>query len=102
MAKLLKSLLLLALLTLCTSIYDIMEFGAVANSDVVSDQFKTQRAILSAIAAANSSQGERIVRIPNKKFYTMPIRVDYGHNITIEIIGKLIASKNVRNWPREI
>lgn len=31
----------------------------------------------------------------------MPIRVDYGHNITIEVVGKLIASKNVRNWPRE-
>lgn len=101
MAQLAKAVLLLAFLALSSCIFDITQFGAVPNSDVLGDHFKNQRAILSAIAAANASSGERIVRIPNKKFYTMPIRVDYGHNITIEVVGKLIASKNVRNWPRE-
>lgn len=57
MGKLLTAILLLALIAVTTSIYDITQFGAVPNSDVVSDQFKTQRAILSAIAAANSSTG---------------------------------------------
>jgi hypothetical protein len=38
-----------------TSVYDITQFGAVPNSDVVSDQFKNQKAILAAIAAANQS-----------------------------------------------
>ncbi len=57
MGHLLKIAFLLGLIALATSIYDITQFGAVPNSDTVSDQFKTQRAILSAIAAANSSQG---------------------------------------------
>ena len=57
MTQLLKIVLLLGLITLATSIYDITQFGAVPNSDTVSDQFKTQKAILAAITAANSSQG---------------------------------------------
>lgn len=57
MGKLLKTILLLIFVTLTASIYDITQFGAVPNSDVVSDQFKNQRAILSAIVAANSSTG---------------------------------------------
>lgn len=76
-------LLLLCSAALTNCLFDISDFGAVANSDIVNDQFKTQRAILSAIKAANSSQGERIVRIPNKKYYSMPIRVDYVHNVTL-------------------
>jgi hypothetical protein len=57
MSTLYKVISLFILITLTVSIYDITQFGAVPNSDSVSDQFKTQRAILSAIAAANSSTG---------------------------------------------
>jgi len=72
-----KQLLLLAtLLVLSCSLYDIMHFGAVPNSDTITDQFKNQKAILDAIKAANASlTSERIVRIPDKRFYSMPIRV---------------------------
>ena len=82
-------------------VYDIEQFGAVAHSDTVSDQFRNSKAILAAVQAANSSEGERIVRIPNSKFYSMPIRIEDVHNISIEIAGKLIASKNVKYWPRK-
>lgn len=41
------------LIAVVACIYDISHFGAVPNSDVVSDQFKNQKAILAAIAAAN-------------------------------------------------
>jgi hypothetical protein len=95
----LKILLLTTLLVLGSSVYDILSFGAVPNSDTVHDQFINAEAILKAIQAANSSQGERVVRIPNKKFYSMPIRIEYVHNITITIMGKLIASKSVKHWP---
>lgn len=101
MRKALGSIILLLLIVSGSCIFDIDQYGAVANSDTVNDQFKTQQAILSAIRAANVSQGERIVRIPAKKYYSMPIRVEHAHNITIEIVGKLIASKNVRHWPRQ-
>lgn len=30
----------------------------------------------------------------------MPIRVDNVHNVSIEINGKLIASKSVTKWPK--
>jgi hypothetical protein len=95
-----KVIILSLLVFLSLSVYDIMQFGAVPNSDTVIDQFKNQKAILAAIAAANTSKGERAIRIPSKTFYTMPIRVDNTHNISFEISGRLSASKNVRNWPR--
>ncbi len=101
MRRALSSILLLLLIVSGSCIFDIDHYGAVVNSDTVNDQFKTQQAILSAIKAANASTGERIVRIPARKYYSMPIRVEYAHNITIEVMGKLIASKNVRNWPRQ-
>lgn len=99
----LKNILLLStLLVVSFSIFDITHFGAVPNSDTVTDQFKNQKAILDAIKAANASNAtERIVRIPDKRFYSMPIRVENVHNVTISIVGKLIASKNVKNWPRQ-
>jgi hypothetical protein len=41
------------------------------------------------------------VRIPAKKFYSMPVRVENVHNITILILGKWVASKNVKHWPKQ-
>jgi len=51
-----KGLLLLIIFTIATCVFDISEFGAVPNSDIVSDQFKNQRAIEAAIYAANQSE----------------------------------------------
>lgn len=97
----LKIISLAAMLVLATSVFDIMHFGAIPHSDTVPDQQTNSRAILAAIKAANASEGERVVVIPNKKFFSYPIRVEYAHNITISIYGKLIASKNVAHWPRQ-
>jgi hypothetical protein len=70
-----RLILLFLSVFLVDCVFDITNFGAVPNSDTISDQFLNQRAILSAISAANTSSGERIVRIPKHKFYSMPIRV---------------------------
>ena len=71
-----KIILLLTLITISLSVYDILHFGAIPHSDTVRDQFKNSEAILEAIRVANAStDSERIVRIPNKKFYSMPIRI---------------------------
>lgn len=48
-------ILLSVLICFTTSVYDITNFGAVPNSDTITDQFKNQKAILDAIAAANKS-----------------------------------------------
>ena len=57
MTQLARVLMLLALLVVGTCIFDITQFGAVPNSDVLNDHFKNQRAILAAISAANASSG---------------------------------------------
>ena len=36
--------------------FDILSFGAIPNSDIVSVQFANQKAIIDAIKAANSSE----------------------------------------------
>jgi hypothetical protein len=48
-------ILLLGLLCLSQSIFDIISFGAVPHSDTVPDQFKNQKALHDAIVAANLS-----------------------------------------------
>lgn len=57
MTHLARVMMLLAFLALGTCIFDITQFGAVPNSDVLNDHFKNQRAILAAISAANASSG---------------------------------------------
>jgi hypothetical protein len=96
-----KNLLLLALMVI--SLYaavDIMQFGAVPHSDNVRDHFQNQKAIAQALIKANQSLVDRVVRIPAKTFYTMPFKIENMHNITLEILGRLSASKNVKFWPR--
>ena len=50
-----KLLILSTLLFIAYSVFDITHFGAVSDSDTVTDQFKNQKAILDAIKAANAS-----------------------------------------------
>lgn len=90
----------LVLLWSVNGVYDILSFGAVANSDTLMDQLTNSRALLKAIMAANVSEGERVVRIPSKKFYSMPARVSNVHNISIIILGKWMDSQNIAKWPR--
>jgi hypothetical protein len=97
----LKIITLVTLLVLSSAVFDIMHFGAIPHSDTVPSQQTNARAILSAIIAANASDGERVVVIPNKKFFSYPVRVEHVNNITISIYGKLIASKNVAHWPTQ-
>lgn len=96
-----RTITLLSLLALSLTIFDIESFGAIPNSDTVEHQFINQQALHKAILAANATTVERVVRISNKKYYSMPVRSDNVHNITIIIYGKWIASKNVKHWPKQ-
>lgn len=83
-------------------IYNIVDFGALPHEDHLAAQFANQRAILAAIAKANSTTtGERAVRIPKGTFYTMPIRMEHLHNVSFVIEGKLSASLNILKWPKQ-
>ena len=68
-------IVLATLIIVGASVEDILSYGAIPHSDTVRDQFINSEAILKAIKAANATQGERAVRIPNKKFFSMPIRI---------------------------
>lgn len=57
------------------AVFDIMHYGAIPHSDNVKDHFVNQKAIMSAILAANASSIDRVVRIPAKTFYTMPFKL---------------------------
>jgi hypothetical protein len=50
-------IVLLTLVTASLGIHDILSFGAIPNTDHLTAQQANTRAILSAIQAANSSQG---------------------------------------------
>jgi hypothetical protein len=54
---------------------DIMQFGAVPHSDNVRDHFQNQKAITLAFLKANESLIDRVVRVPDKTFYTMPFKI---------------------------
>lgn len=71
----LQIFIVLSLISIIFAAYDITQYGAVPHSDTISDQFKNQRAILAAIKDANKSENDRVIRIPSKTFYSMPIRV---------------------------
>lgn len=70
-----RTIFLLLCIVLCSSVYDILDFGAIPHSDTVQDQQLNAKAILEAIKAANMSDGERVVRIPDKKFYSYPVKI---------------------------
>lgn len=77
-----KTTLILLLAISINSAVDIMQFGAIPNSDNVKDHFQNQNAIIKALQAANASSIDRVVRIPAKTFYSMPFKIENMHNIT--------------------
>lgn len=98
-----RFILLFLLLAHALSSQNILNFGAIANEDSLHAQTATANAINQAIIAANSSTSTgdaRIVVIPKHRFYSLPIKINYCRNITIEIQGKLIACNRIKNWPR--
>lgn len=93
----------LAILGSCQTSYYIDDFGAVAGTDTIEAQYANQQALMKAIAAANaSSVSERRVVIPKKTYYFNAVHTEYVHNLTLLILGKVIASKSVKNWPYKV
>ena len=69
-----------------------------AGKDNLESHFLNQKALKNAFIAANSSLNSRIVVIPEKSFYSMPVRLENLYNITMNLAGKWIASTNVKLW----
>ena len=82
---------------------NILNYGAITNEDSLHAQTINANAINQAIIIANSSSSigdARTVVIPNHRFYSLTIKINYCRNIIIEIQGKLIACNRIKNWPR--
>jgi hypothetical protein len=95
------AILLLFLLAGCEQ--NILFFGAIPNEDSLHAQIVNAKAITDAIIKANSSESRgdaRVVVIPLKKFYSMPIAINFCNDIVIELQGKLTACNRIKNWPR--
>lgn len=91
---------LLQLITVNTLI-NILQEGAIPHVDTLAVQFKNSEVIRQSILKANSSLNERVIKIPNGVFYSMPIVLKYLYNISIIIEGRLSASKNILKWTKK-
>ena len=67
------------------SFYNILDYGAIPHHDIYSAQIANQQAFIKATLLANSSDGERIVKVPKKTFYFMPMEFNNLFNVTFEI-----------------
>lgn len=97
-----RYLLLLCLVLQSQAAQNILLMGAIPNEDTLTAQQTNQRILTEAIAKANSSSSTgdaRIVIVPQRTFYILPIRIEYAKDIVIEIRGKLTACNRIRNWP---
>lgn len=93
----------LSLLLITSPRQNIMDYGAVANEDSLRAQQANQKAIMQAIAKANSSESigdQRVILIPNSKFYSLPFFISQASDIVLEIRGKLSACNRIKHWPK--
>ena len=83
--------------------FDIRDYGAIADDTTVQTEMVNAEAFADAIAAANATTTEerRVVVPENYTFSCMPINIQYINNVTIQIDGTLLVSKNHRRYPLE-
>lgn len=81
--------------------HNILNYGAVPFSEKSSDAFKNSDAVTRAVYAANSSEDDREVLIPEGYSFTMfNVQSKNIKNVTITINGKIHLSNDDRRWPK--
>jgi hypothetical protein len=91
---------LLTLIVTCFSNVNIDSFGAIADKDDIESQQANIKAIQSAVKAAYYEL-DKMVLIPNKTYYILPLTFTNLKGIAIYNRGTLVASQSVDNWPKE-
>ena len=95
----LKAVLAYLIATTCVA-HNILDFGAIQDKITHHAEVTNSMAILDAIMAAHSSENDdRVVHIPQGLWSSYPIRAENVKNITIQIDGVLILSKDFKNFP---
>ena len=93
---------LLSVISLLLSLsmaFDIRDFGAVADDDSLSAEQINGQAIMDAIVAANYTDTDRTVFVPNMTFHCMPVWATHINNITFQIDGTIMLSKRHHKIP---
>lgn len=83
----------------CNCSHYIDDYGAIPHSDTIDAQMANSLALQKAIAAANSSSDKTVV-IPKRSYYLFSVWTTNVSNLHLMVLGKLIASKSVKHWPR--
>jgi galacturan 1,4-alpha-galacturonidase len=81
---------------------NIEDFGAISSFEepVVDICNANSKAIEIAFSLAHSHQNlDRIVYIPNKRFYFAPIELIGIHHVIFHIAGELFAHSDILHWP---
>ena len=83
--------------TTCVA-HNILDYGAIVDKTTNYAEVTNSMAILDAIMAAHSSDNDdRVIEIPaGHTFSSFPIRADNVKNITIQIDGTLLLSKDFK------
>ena len=63
----------ISLLMHLSSAFDIRDFGAIADEDSLAAEQMNSQALMDAIVAANFTESDRIVTVPNMTFHSMPV-----------------------------
>ena len=79
--------------------HNILDYGAVVDEITHDAEVANSNAIKAAIQAANSDDNDdRLVEIPAHTFSTLPIRNENINNITMQIDGTILASKDWKSY----
>ena len=81
--------------------HNILDYGAIVDKTSHHAEVTNSMAIQEAILAAHSDENDdRVVEIPaGLTFSSLPIRSDFVKDITIQIDGTLLASKDYKSYP---
>jgi hypothetical protein len=93
------------LLNTASAAHNILDFGGVPSALEIDTptSFKNADAFMKAIQAANSSETDRVVHIPElpdgQRMYMMPLLIENISNITFVVDGYVTCSSDHINWP---
>lgn len=92
-------LLAILSLTVLSIRVTIDDFGGIPNKDYLGAQLTNQKALYAAYKAVNeSTDSVREIVIPKGKYYMLPVQAQYLDNLTLIVLGQLVASKNCLQW----
>lgn len=99
MKTVLKYVTVLFLAQACRAVQNILNFGAIPDSDTMAAEQTNAQAFMDALVAANYTTDREVLVPAGHNFNMFAVWGRYVNNITITIDGNITASKRYRHWP---